>query len=218
VKLYVCWNTVQAPRPPRGHPCHNAYKALRDAGHDPQVKDLVAERTRAQNRLRWHLLELCPELERSLGRGAPAEPRQLARIDRRLCRLPACARVRIAREQLAQLRVLPRRVDALERELHALVKAHRPQLLAETGCGALTAALLIGRTRRRATVPKRRQLRPPERPLRRLARTSARLHAPCASQIQPRATPLRLARVTPRRPGVRSRISELIGPGSRSCA
>jgi transposase len=109
-------------------------------------KDLVAERTRAQNRLRWHLLELCPELERSLGRGALAEPRQLARVDRRLCRMPPGARVRIAREQIAQLRVLTRRVDALERELHALVAAHRPQLLAETGCGALTAALLIGRT------------------------------------------------------------------------
>ena len=108
--------------------------------------DLVADRTRTINRLRWHLLELCPELERSLGRGALAGPRQLARVDRRLHRLPACARVRIAREQIAQLRVLTRRVDALERELHALVTAHRPQLLAETGCGALTAALLIGRT------------------------------------------------------------------------
>jgi transposase len=42
--------------------------------------------------------------------------------------------------------VLTRRTDALERELHALVTAHRPRLLAETGCGALTAALLIGRT------------------------------------------------------------------------
>ena len=31
-------------------------------------------------------------------------------------------------------------------ELLALIKAHRPQLLAETGCGALTAAILIGRT------------------------------------------------------------------------
>jgi transposase len=109
-------------------------------------KDLVAERTRAQNRLRWHLLELCPELEPSLGRGALAAPRQLARVNRRLCRLPACARVRIAREQITQLRVLTRRGDALERELHALIGAHRPQLLAETGCGALTAALLIGRT------------------------------------------------------------------------
>jgi transposase len=28
--------------------------------------DLVAERTRAQNRLRWHLVELCPDLEASL--------------------------------------------------------------------------------------------------------------------------------------------------------
>jgi transposase len=109
-------------------------------------KDLVAERTRVQNRLRWHLLELCPELERSLGRGSLAAPQQLARVDRRLRRMPACARVLIAREQIAQLRVLTRRADALERELLALVRAHRPQLLAETGCGALTAALLIGRT------------------------------------------------------------------------
>jgi hypothetical protein len=28
---------MQTPRPPRGHPCHNAHKALRDAGHDPEV-------------------------------------------------------------------------------------------------------------------------------------------------------------------------------------
>jgi hypothetical protein len=33
-------------------------------------KDTAAERTRVQNRLRWHLLELCRELERSLQRGA----------------------------------------------------------------------------------------------------------------------------------------------------
>ena len=109
-------------------------------------KDLVAERTRVQNRLRWHLLELCPELECSLKRGALEQPRQLDRIDRRLRRLPACARVRIAREQLREIRVLTRRADTLERELLVLVKEHRPQLLAEAGCGALTAALLIGRT------------------------------------------------------------------------
>jgi hypothetical protein len=38
MKLYVCWTTIQTPRPPRGHPCHNAYKALRDAGYDPEVE------------------------------------------------------------------------------------------------------------------------------------------------------------------------------------
>ena len=109
-------------------------------------EDLVRERTRAQNRLRWHLLELCPELERSIKPRSLGQTRQLDRIDRRLRRMPAGARVRIAREQVAQIRRLTRQADALERELLALVKAHRPQLLAETGCGALTAALLIGRT------------------------------------------------------------------------
>jgi hypothetical protein len=37
MKLYVCWNTVQTPRP-GGHPCHNAHEALRAAGHDPEVE------------------------------------------------------------------------------------------------------------------------------------------------------------------------------------
>jgi len=109
-------------------------------------KDLVAERTRAQNRLRWRLLELCPELERSLGRGALDQPRRLDRIDRRLRRTPVGARVRVAREQVRQIRLPIRQVDALGRELLALVKAHRPELLAETGCGPLTAAIPIGRT------------------------------------------------------------------------
>jgi transposase len=109
-------------------------------------KDLVAERTRIQNRLRWHLLDLSPELERSLKRGSLEKPRQLDRIGRHLRRMPSCARVRVAREQIAQLRLLSREVDTLERELRTLVRAHRPRLLAETGCGALTAALLIGRT------------------------------------------------------------------------
>jgi hypothetical protein len=36
MKLYVCWGTFQTPRP-GGHPCHNAYEALREAGHDPEV-------------------------------------------------------------------------------------------------------------------------------------------------------------------------------------
>ena len=37
MKLYVCWGTFQTPRPPHGHPCRNAHKALRDAGYDPEV-------------------------------------------------------------------------------------------------------------------------------------------------------------------------------------
>jgi hypothetical protein len=37
MKLFVCWGTFQTPRP-GGHPCHNAYQALKMAGHDPEVQ------------------------------------------------------------------------------------------------------------------------------------------------------------------------------------
>jgi transposase len=108
--------------------------------------DLVADRTRTVNRLRWHLLQLCPELERSLKPGAFNQGRVLDRVERRLRKLPAGARVRVAREQVAHIRRLNRRIEQLKRELLELVRAHRPQLLAETGCGPLVAAILIGRT------------------------------------------------------------------------
>ncbi|MCA1656776.1 MAG: glutathione S-transferase domain-containing protein [Actinobacteria bacterium] len=38
MKLYVCYGTfLHAPRP-GGHPCGNAYHALREAGYEPEVK------------------------------------------------------------------------------------------------------------------------------------------------------------------------------------
>lgn len=36
MKLYICYGTFQTPRP-GGHPCANADKALRAAGHDPEL-------------------------------------------------------------------------------------------------------------------------------------------------------------------------------------
>ncbi|HEX2128293.1 MAG TPA: glutathione S-transferase N-terminal domain-containing protein [Solirubrobacterales bacterium] len=36
MKLYVCWGTFPTPRL-GGHPCRNAYQALREAGHDPEL-------------------------------------------------------------------------------------------------------------------------------------------------------------------------------------
>jgi hypothetical protein len=36
MKLYICWGTFPTPRP-GGHPCANAYHALKDAGHEPEV-------------------------------------------------------------------------------------------------------------------------------------------------------------------------------------
>jgi hypothetical protein len=37
MKLYVCYGTFSSPRP-GGHPCGNAYEALKEAGYDPEVK------------------------------------------------------------------------------------------------------------------------------------------------------------------------------------
>jgi transposase len=107
---------------------------------------LVGERTRIQNRLRWHLLQLCPEVEAELPQGGLTRKVVAERIARRLRTFKGDTRARVAREQLSGIRTLTRQVNELERELHALIKAHRPALLAEQGCGTLTAATLIGRT------------------------------------------------------------------------
>jgi glutathione S-transferase len=37
MKLYVCWGTFPNPLRPGNHPCRNAYNALREAGHDPEI-------------------------------------------------------------------------------------------------------------------------------------------------------------------------------------
>ena len=122
---------------------------------------LVKERTREQNRLRWHLLELCPRLEAAIPAGALDRDCWLDRIARTLAKLTPTARVPLARDQVLRIRALTRTVKALERELAALVKAQRPQLLAESGCGVLTAATLIARTAGAERFRDRWALRPP---------------------------------------------------------
>ena len=105
--------------------------------------DLVAERTRAQNRLRWHLHELTP--------GEEPSPRSLDRqhvlvtLGERLAGLPGTV-ARIASELVGHIRELTTSIDRLERELAVLVAALAPTLLALDGCGTLTAAKLVGET------------------------------------------------------------------------
>ncbi len=55
--------------------------------------DLVAERTRMQNRLRWHLVALAPELEAAVKLRALDQLVVLDRIDRRLRAMTPSARV-----------------------------------------------------------------------------------------------------------------------------
>ena len=104
-------------------------------------EDLVAERTRAQNRLRWHLHELEPGNEpaaRSLDRGVV-----LAALDRDLAEVPGTV-ARIARELVVRIRDLTAAINDLEREIGRLVAGLAPTLLALPGCGPLTAAKLVG--------------------------------------------------------------------------
>ena len=53
-------------------------------------------------------------------------------------------RVRIARDELRRLRELTATIKALKAEITELVAAIAPQLVAEPGCGPLTAAKLVG--------------------------------------------------------------------------
>ena len=104
-------------------------------------EDLVAERTRIQNRLRWLLHDRWPELE--LPNACLDRKIWLERLAGRLQRSAQDADVRVMRAQLRRLRELVRETASLERELHALVTAQQPRLLELPGVGTLTAAKLI---------------------------------------------------------------------------
>ena len=79
--------------------------------------DLVDERRRAQQRLRWHLHELDPTLHVPLG--ALDRAVWLDRLGRQLARREQTTQVRIARELLGRCRSLTRSIGELDRELHA---------------------------------------------------------------------------------------------------
>ncbi len=90
-----------------------------------------------QNRLRWHLHELGPELEPPpvLDRICP-----LDRLTAWLAGQPAGMVVRLDAELVDDIRTATQRINALEQEIAARVQAVAPALLALAGCGPLTAA------------------------------------------------------------------------------
>jgi transposase len=103
--------------------------------------ELVGERTRMQNRLRWLLHGLDPDLK--VSRRALGRPSELARLSRRLRALGPGSEVRIARAMLRHIAALSREVDALAAEVGERVQTAHPQLLAIPGCGPLSAATLV---------------------------------------------------------------------------
>ncbi|MGW4000278.1 IS110 family transposase [Amycolatopsis sp. NPDC004772] len=107
-------------------------------------EDMIGTRTRMQNRLRWHLHELDPELDpaaRGLDRLC-----ELDRLTTWLAQQPASMVVRIAAELVTDIRGLTVRINALERELAARMTRTAPRLLTLPGCGALTAAKIVAET------------------------------------------------------------------------
>jgi transposase len=103
--------------------------------------DLVDERRRCQQRLRWHLHELDPNLHVPLG--ALDRAVWLDRLGRQLGRREPTMQVRIARELLGRCRGLTRSIGALDRELHAQTASIAPRLLQLAGCGPVSAAKLL---------------------------------------------------------------------------
>src|SRR2546430_1603679 len=79
--------------------------------------DLVAERRRCQQRLRWHLHELDPRLAVPLG--ALDRAVWLDRLARRLARREQTTQVRIARDLVGRCRTLTGSIGQLDPQLHA---------------------------------------------------------------------------------------------------
>jgi transposase len=103
--------------------------------------DLVAERRRAQQRLRWHLHDLDPQLQ--VPAGALDRAVWLDRVARKLARLEQTTQTRIARDLLGRCRSLTRAIGELDRELQTMTQTLAPRLLQLPGCGPLSAAKLL---------------------------------------------------------------------------
>jgi transposase len=106
-------------------------------------EDLVAERTRAVNRLRWHLHELDPGWDpkpRSLRSG-----KNITAVAARLAGMTGMV-ARIAADLAARISALTADINALAREITARVQVLAPSLLALPGVAALTAAKIVAET------------------------------------------------------------------------
>jgi len=106
-------------------------------------EDLVAERTRMINRFRWHLHRIDPTVDpapKSLGRAKTRA--ELAAWLEPLTGIDA----EIARDVLADIDRTTPVIDQLEHRISRLTADVAPTLLAMPGCGALTAAKIVGET------------------------------------------------------------------------
>ncbi|MFZ0090947.1 MAG: IS110 family transposase [Solirubrobacteraceae bacterium] len=107
---------------------------------------IICERTRMINRLRWHLVTIAPELEAQIGQAALKGPQICARLTRQLARLTPSPQLRVARALLRRITETVREERELVAELTTLRQACAPHLLDQPGCGTVTAAIIVGHT------------------------------------------------------------------------
>ena len=123
-------------RPLPGERVHRELKLLVD-----HRDDLVDQRRRTQQRLRWHLHQLDPTYEVPLRRLDRAS--QLERVDRWLAPRKQELQGRLARELVATIRQLNRAIAEVDQELERRTAELAPALLELPGCAAITAAKLL---------------------------------------------------------------------------
>lgn len=104
---------------------------------------LVGQRTQLVNRFRWHLHRIDPGVDPAPAALNRAKTRR--ELTQFLTGRPGID-TRLAQELLADIDALTGRVNALEKEITALVAAQAPALLELAGCGVLTAAKIVGET------------------------------------------------------------------------
>jgi transposase len=105
--------------------------------------DLVKQRTAVINRFRWHLHRIDPTVDPAPSSLDRAKTR--AELVELLAGRPGID-ARLARELLDDIEALTGRVNALEKEIKAVVAVQAPALLELPGCGGLTAAKIVGET------------------------------------------------------------------------
>lgn len=123
--------------------------ALDNTLHDLRLlltyrSQLVAERTRTINRLRWHLHQLDPD--HPIPARSLRTPANLRRITTRLADLTPTTERMIAEEHTTTIATLTARITSLERDITRQITPLAPQLLAIPGCGPLTAAKILTET------------------------------------------------------------------------
>jgi transposase len=96
---------------------------------------LVNERVRLVNRLRWHLVQIAPEIEAQIRPAGLIGPQIRARVTRGLARLPRTPQIRVAKAIHKQICDIYRGEGELLAELNALIEAHCPQLLDQHAAG-----------------------------------------------------------------------------------